>query len=139
MIQHFYTMKFLNSRIRITSVRFIFCAVPPGSPIITWGSVPVVGPIGPLREGQPTKLTCTSVGGRPPPSVTWWKGGTKIGAREEVGLSGGGVMEVTSEIRVFGSRDLASSTLECKAQVHPRGHIQIKPRVAAVTLNITRE
>ena len=98
-----------------------------------------MGVIGPLREGEPTELTCTSAGGRPPPSVGWWSGGAKIQGREEVGVSGGGVVEVTSKIRVFGGRDLASAALKCEAKLHPRGDVVLQPRVTSVTLNVTRK
>ncbi|KAF2364898.1 CD80-like immunoglobulin C2-set [Trinorchestia longiramus] len=115
----------------------LFVIIPPGPPSITWNSRPVMEAVGPLQEGQHAELVCTSVGGRPPPSVSWWKGDQKIGAREEVGVSGGGVVEVTSKIRVFGGRELAFVPLRCQAQLHPRGDITIPPRVASVTLNVT--
>ncbi|XP_047739735.1 nephrin [Hyalella azteca] len=120
-----------------TAAFTLFVIVPPGPPTITWSGQPVVEAVGPLQEGQHAELVCTSVGGRPPPSVTWWKGDKKIGAREEVGVSGGGVMEISSKIRVFGGRDLAFVPLKCKAQIHPRGVITIPPRIASVTLNVT--
>jgi hypothetical protein len=32
----------------------------------------------PLVAGQKTELVCQAVGARPKPSITWWRGGTKL-------------------------------------------------------------
>ena len=123
-----------------SSIYSIFrTSVPPGAPVITWNSRPVLGTVGPIMEDQPAELVCTSLGGRPPPSVTWWRDGVKISAREEVGVAGGGVVEVSSKLRVFGARDLARTPLKCQAHIHPRDHIILRPRVAEVLLNVTCE
>lgn len=32
----------------------------------------------PLVAGQSTELTCQAVGARPKPTISWWKGGTRL-------------------------------------------------------------
>ncbi|KAG7168342.1 Cell adhesion molecule 2-like 1 [Homarus americanus] len=52
--------------------------IPPGPPVVLWGGLGVVGGLGPLREDQQVKVVCRSVGGRPPPQLTWWWRGSRL-------------------------------------------------------------
>ena len=61
------------------SEKSIVCvAEPPGPPRISWGSQEVVGVVGPLEEHQHLHLACSARGGRPPPSLSWWRGGSEV-------------------------------------------------------------
>ncbi|XP_022256240.1 hemicentin-1-like isoform X1 [Limulus polyphemus] len=48
--------------------------VPPREPIIVdENRQQLKGLVGPFNEGQPLSLTCSVVGGKPRPSLTWWQ------------------------------------------------------------------
>ncbi|KAG8188948.1 hypothetical protein JTE90_016615 [Oedothorax gibbosus] len=56
-----------------------FMAVPPGVPIIkdTNGEV-LTGIVGPYNEGESLHLICETEGGKPSPSLLWYKGASKV-------------------------------------------------------------
>ncbi|CAG9789977.1 unnamed protein product [Diatraea saccharalis] len=67
----------------------------------------------PLVAGQSTELVCQSVGARPKPTISWWKGGTRLKTVRET-TSGDGNM--TSSILTFvPSIDDAGRVLSCRA------------------------
>ncbi|ROT75631.1 hypothetical protein C7M84_005809 [Penaeus vannamei] len=113
----------------------------PRSPVILWqGSASWERR--PLSEGSRQQLTCRSVGGRPPPVLTWWRQGTRLPQRLEASTdvaSGKGMVEVTASVTA--SRDLQGATLTCHAQTPLSSQTSkttlIQPRTASVALNIT--
>ncbi|XP_046401780.1 hemicentin-1 isoform X2 [Ischnura elegans] len=62
-----------NTKVRLTVI------VPPQKPnIIDDRGKEVVGVAGPYEEGAEMKLTCIVSGGRPSPSVRWWRGDAMV-------------------------------------------------------------
>lgn len=131
--------RYSSSTYRVVNLTIV---VPPGPPVILWQGVGVVGSVGPLSEGSRQQLTCRSVGGRPPPVLTWWRQGTRLPQRLEASTdvaSGKGMVEVTASVTA--SRDLQGATLTCHAQTPLSSQTSkttlIQPRTASVALNIT--
>ncbi|XP_061725215.1 B-cell receptor CD22-like [Cydia pomonella] len=67
----------------------------------------------PLVAGQKTELICQAVGARPKPSITWWRGGTKLkNVRETTSTDG----NITNSILTFEPAiDDAGRVLSCRA------------------------
>ncbi|XP_015191798.1 PREDICTED: hemicentin-1-like isoform X2 [Polistes dominula] len=66
-----------NSRIYLTII------VPPRTPnIIDERGNPVLKVTGPYEEGGNMKLTCLVTGGRPEPTVKWWRGETLLDSKD---------------------------------------------------------
>ncbi|KAK7012879.1 hypothetical protein SK128_013934, partial [Halocaridina rubra] len=85
--------------------------VPPGPPIILDASGNQLdGSVGPLKEGSHTHLTCRSVGGSPPPTLTWWKNGNRLD--QYVSMREG---TAESRISIVVTRGLQGDTLMCQA------------------------
>ncbi|XP_076325658.1 protein turtle homolog B-like isoform X2 [Tachypleus tridentatus] len=58
----------------INTVITLKIIVPPADPLVlNEEGKEVRGTIGPYNEGETVKLLCKSIGGKPRPSVTWWK------------------------------------------------------------------
>ncbi|XP_023288397.1 nephrin [Orussus abietinus] len=69
-----------NSKIHLTVI------VPPRTPnIIDEHGKTVTGEAGPYEEGGDMKLTCLVSGGRPEPSVKWWRGETLLEPKDSRG------------------------------------------------------
>ncbi|XP_049882104.1 titin-like [Pectinophora gossypiella] len=67
----------------------------------------------PLVAGQSTELVCQAVGARPKPTITWWKGGTKLKTFRETSSTDG---NVTSSILTFvPAIEDAGRVLSCRA------------------------
>ncbi|CAD0206042.1 unnamed protein product [Chrysodeixis includens] len=66
----------------------------------------------PLVAGQSTELVCQAVGARPKPTISWWKGGTRLKTVRETTSTDG---NVTSSILTFvPSIEDAGRVLSCK-------------------------
>ncbi|KAL4703891.1 hypothetical protein ACJJTC_013068, partial [Scirpophaga incertulas] len=67
----------------------------------------------PLVAGQSTELVCQAVGARPKPTISWWKGGTRLKTVRETTSTDG---NITSSILTFvPSIDDAGRVLSCRA------------------------
>ncbi|KAK4293268.1 hypothetical protein Pmani_034016, partial [Petrolisthes manimaculis] len=121
--------------------------VPPGPPLVLWEGVGVVGSVGPLGEGQRTKLTCRSSGGRPAPTLSWYANEKVLPiahAKKELDT----ISETyTSEasISVVVTRDLLGVEFRCHASAPHQPpdsrddgtSLPTTPRVASVFVNVT--
>ena len=53
--------------------------MPPEEPVITdVDGNELKGLVGPYNEGDPLRLLCTSAGGQPRPTLTWWRDYTVV-------------------------------------------------------------
>ncbi|KAF9798960.1 hypothetical protein SFRURICE_011599 [Spodoptera frugiperda] len=67
----------------------------------------------PLVAGQSTELVCQAVGARPKPTISWWKGGTRLKTVRETTSTDG---NVTSSILTFvPTIEDAGRVLSCRA------------------------
>ncbi|CAH0403745.1 unnamed protein product [Chilo suppressalis] len=67
----------------------------------------------PLVAGQSTELVCQAVGARPKPTISWWRGGTRLKTVRETTSADG---NITSSILTFvPSIDDAGRVLSCRA------------------------
>ncbi|KAL0810361.1 hypothetical protein ABMA28_010510, partial [Loxostege sticticalis] len=67
----------------------------------------------PLVAGQSTELVCQAVGARPKPTISWWKGGTRLKTVRETTSTDG---NITSSILTFTPAiDDAGRVLSCRA------------------------
>ncbi|XP_052743181.1 uncharacterized protein LOC112053108 [Bicyclus anynana] len=67
----------------------------------------------PLVAGQSTELVCQAVGARPKPSISWWKGGTRLKSIRETTSSDGNV--TSSILTLVPSIEDAGRVLSCRA------------------------
>ncbi|XP_069185855.1 uncharacterized protein [Procambarus clarkii] len=119
--------------------------IPSGPPMILWRGHGVVSVLGPLTEGERAHLTCRTVGGRPPPTLTWIRRGQRL---QPVSYNtttdpATGTFRVEAAISIVGSRDLLGSTLSCHAHTSPHAHASLHaladllPQTASVVVNVT--
>ncbi|XP_043217167.1 nephrin-like [Amphibalanus amphitrite] len=72
--------------------------------------------IGPHRLGSSVNITCAAFDGSPPPNVTWWRGGTRLGGPTHSASDG----SVRSPLRLGPlSRADHGARLTCMAAFHP--------------------
>ncbi|XP_021945127.1 nephrin isoform X2 [Folsomia candida] len=89
-----------NSKVNLTVI------VPPQTPAIFDGTArELTGIAGPYKEGDPMTLTCIASGGRPPPKVTWWRGGSLIDSSDKV-ISSDGATQNTMTVDKLSRSDL---------------------------------
>ncbi|XP_060807927.1 nephrin [Amyelois transitella] len=67
----------------------------------------------PLVAGQSTELVCQAVGARPKPTISWWKGGTRLKTVRETSSPDGNV--TNSILTYVPSIDDAGRVLSCRA------------------------
>ncbi|XP_035720652.1 neural cell adhesion molecule 2-like isoform X2 [Vespa mandarinia] len=93
----------------------------------------VTGIGGPFLEGYGLLLTCQVSGGRPKPSVTWWKDGELLDAVDDTPTIGS-LSKFTINHLFIGkvTRALWGTKLECRAQSAPMA----KPIIREVPLDI---
>ncbi|XP_066977555.1 nephrin-like [Macrobrachium rosenbergii] len=102
--------------------------VPPGPPIILDATGRTLeGSVGPLEEGSHTHLTCRSVGGSPPPTLTWWRDGHRLNQYESIRDG-----SVDTRISVVATRSLQGATLSCQAL----NNNITEPSTTALTVNV---
>lgn len=93
----------------------------------------VTGVGGPFLEGYSLALTCQVSGGRPKPSVTWWKDGELLdGVVDTVPIGSPSRFTVNDLFIDKVTKSLWGAKLECRAQSGPMG----KPIVREVSLDI---
>ncbi|XP_076045295.1 nephrin-like [Oratosquilla oratoria] len=116
-----------SSRVRLNVI------IPPGKPIIIWRDqhISPKQKVGPLVEGDHLILTCRSLGGKPRPSLKWWRDGWMLEDDFEE-IERGGVSGVESVLRINVTRDLHRAPLSCHAANTPME----QPNTTAVTLNV---
>ncbi|XP_043227543.1 nephrin-like [Amphibalanus amphitrite] len=87
--------------------------VPPTQPVISFPNGDIVGEeLGPLTEGDRLKLSCETRGGRPSPSLSWWRGPTLLSNAHVVTSSG--VLRSVLHLPAI-SRSDVDRTLTCHA------------------------
>ncbi|XP_071537803.1 nephrin-like [Panulirus ornatus] len=114
--------------------------IPPGPPTILWGGRGIVAVVGPLGEGERAELTCRSVGGRPPPTLTWTRRGRQLPLlkNESVTDPGTGTTQVEAVVAIMGSREHLGSTLSCHARTPSTTPPDLVPfQTASVVVNVT--
>ncbi|KAI4495600.1 hypothetical protein M0802_008612 [Mischocyttarus mexicanus] len=105
----------------------------------------VTGIGGPFLEGYSLLLTCQVTGGRPKPSVTWWKDGELLDGVVDTPIVGS-LSKFTINHLFIGNvtRSLWGKKLECRAQSTPMTKpiirevpldIYLKPGVVKITLS----
>ena len=57
----------------------------------------------------------------------------------QVGISESMEVVVSATVRVNATRAMMDAVLRCQAHLHPRGDVVLRPNVAVVGLNITRQ
>ena len=88
--------------------------------------------VGPVEENSTVEITCESKGGRPTPTLTWWRAGQQLISTtfHENDLT-------WSVINLEASRDLLKSPLLCHASItHPPPEL-VRPKTTAVSIDIT--
>ncbi|XP_039278760.1 nephrin [Nilaparvata lugens] len=106
----------------VVSTHTINVLNPPGAPTITG-----VEAGKPLTAGKVTKLSCTSLGGNPLATLTWYKNDKKIPSQtKEAGIS------VQSEIQILTNVTDNEAIYKCEA-TNPATEI---PLIATVTLSV---
>ncbi|XP_069172179.1 uncharacterized protein [Procambarus clarkii] len=124
-----------------TSVVNLTVVIPAGPPVVLWGGVGVPGDLGPLGEGEMVQVVCRSVGGRPPPVLTWWWRGSRL-PNQVTSSTTNPTSEATSvqaTVVVEATREMQAATLTCHAHTPAPTHANaiLQPRSTSVTLNIT--
>nr|XP_053644578.1 LOW QUALITY PROTEIN: uncharacterized protein LOC128697074 [Cherax quadricarinatus] len=135
-----------------TSLVNLTVIITPGPPVVLWGGVGVVGGLGPLGEGERLQVVCRSVGGRPPPVLTWWWRGSKLPSQLTSTTPNTGEATVDATLVVVAAREMQRATLTCQARTTipahhtaiPAHHTAVQPTTqvlqphsVSVTLNIT--
>nr|XP_053630825.1 uncharacterized protein LOC128687391 [Cherax quadricarinatus] len=114
--------------------------IPSGPPMILWGGHGAVSVVGPLVEGERAHLTCRSIGGRPPPQLTWIRRGQRLSPLSYNATvdPSTGMYQVEAAVSIVGSRELLGSTLSCHARTPTHAHADLlQPQTASVVVNVT--
>ena len=114
---------------------FSLFAVPPRPPNIMWAGRPIVGAVGPLKEGQEIDLTCEAAGGHPAPRVTWWRGSQQLTSHQGTGPVDPTLVWAVAS--VVASRKSAAVPLVC--QVESPQVDDLPPQTTSIQLNVTRK
>nr|XP_045612714.1 uncharacterized protein LOC123767187 [Procambarus clarkii] len=77
-------------------------------------SVTLQAPEDPLSYGRGYELVCEVKGSRPPPTITWWKGTTRVQGARETTTSDGNVTTSTLELTPTPPDD--GTTVTCRAE-----------------------
>ncbi|KAK7081367.1 hypothetical protein SK128_019475, partial [Halocaridina rubra] len=117
--------------------------IPAGQPTILWRGHTMLDEVGPLKEDSKPRLICRSVGGRPPPDLTWWTGGKPLPILSFKTTSDPLTESYTSEaiVALRATRELQGSTLSCQAltptddKAYQR--VVCQPKTSYVVLNVT--
>lgn len=103
---------FRKARTRNFAV-FLKVITPPEKPVIRDGNNEVLASlIGPLNEGDRLSLMCETRGGKPRPSLTWWRETSLLDDSYEI--TGSGVMQNQLEIMSLQRHDLMA-VFTCQA------------------------
>ena len=111
-----------------------FSIVYPNPPEIFWNNEHVAGPIGPIKEGMTSKLTCVTSGGRPRPTLTWWREGGQVIA-DSYEMDG----KVRATLTIQASRQLNMRPFSCHAQALHQGRAIAEPLIATVMFDVIRK
>ncbi|XP_053204377.1 protein turtle homolog B-like isoform X2 [Panonychus citri] len=115
-------------------VVYLKILVPPDKPIITDGKSvePLTSLIGPFNEGEKLSLQCEVNGGKPRPTLTWWRESVLLDdSYEIISTSGSGLIRNILEIPVLQRHDLMA-VLTCQAS---NNNIS-SPQVSSVTVDL---
>ncbi|XP_046600851.1 B-cell receptor CD22 [Neodiprion lecontei] len=125
---------FANSPTRNYRVNLTLVEQPTNPVIYDAQGKEVTGIGGPFLEGYDLFLSCQVAGGRPKPSVTWWRDGQLLDGVVDSPIVNGASGKFTVNQLFVGSvtRALWGAKLECRAQAGPLG----KPVVREVPLDI---
>ncbi|XP_015785668.1 kin of IRRE-like protein 3 isoform X2 [Tetranychus urticae] len=112
-------------------VVYLKILVPPEKPIITdfKSGEPLTSLIGPFNEGDKLTLNCEVSGGKPRPSLTWWRESVLLDDSYETLASG--IIRNTLEIASLQRHDLMA-VLNCQAS---NNNIS-SPQVSSVTVDL---
>ncbi|KAG8335068.1 hypothetical protein J6590_077422 [Homalodisca vitripennis] len=83
-------------------------------PLVAPLTVKLMGQNLPLSAGKEYELACQTSGSRPPATITWWKGGTRLSVPTRVTPSNDGNSSVSRVTFLADVEDLGSS-LSCRA------------------------
>ncbi|XP_011137451.1 hemicentin-2 isoform X2 [Harpegnathos saltator] len=136
---------FINSPTRNFRVNLTLVEEPANLVIYDGTGREVKGPAGPFLEGYDLALTCQVSGGRPKPSVTWWKDGQLLDAVVDTASIGSPSRFTVNHLFIDRvTRSLWGAKLECRAQSGPIGRttvrevpldIYLKPATVKIVLN----
>ncbi|XP_071523294.1 protein turtle homolog B-like isoform X2 [Panulirus ornatus] len=77
-------------------------------------TVTLLAPDGPLSYGRAYELVCNVRGSRPPPTITWWKGPSRVQGARETTTSDGNI--TTSTLRLEPQPPDDGTTVTCRAE-----------------------
>ncbi|XP_032668126.1 hemicentin-2 isoform X2 [Odontomachus brunneus] len=136
---------FINSPTRNFRVNLTLIEEPTRPVIYDARGREVTGVAGPFLEGYDLTLTCQVSGGRPKPSVTWWKDGQLLdGVVDTASIGSPSRFTVNHLLIDRVTRSLWGAKLECRAQSGPIGKtivrevpldIYLKPATVKIVLS----
>ncbi|KAH0955019.1 hypothetical protein HN011_004216 [Eciton burchellii] len=136
---------FMNSPTRNFHVNLTLVEQPTRPVIYDAQGREVTGVGGPFLEGYNLALTCQVSGGRPRPSVTWWKNGEVLDSVVDTPPLGSSSRFTVNHLFIDQvTRSLWGTKLECRAQSGPMGKpivrevpldIYLKPAIVKIILN----
>ncbi|XP_014478180.1 PREDICTED: hemicentin-2 [Dinoponera quadriceps] len=118
---------FINSPTRNFRVNLTLVEEPTRPVIYDGTGREVTGVAGPFLEGYNLVLTCQVSGGKPKPSVTWWKDGQLLDGVVDTASIGSSSRFTVNHLFVDKvTRSLWGTKLECRAQSGPIGKTTVR-------------